>query len=80
MKGNVVGTCYTMLFCSRALASRDMPTRPLAELNVVLPLPLPPMASSTTASQEELKQHKIPVAWRDQCSACVCIPLSIGVA
>ncbi|KAI0719218.1 B18 subunit of NADH:ubiquinone oxidoreductase [Fomitopsis betulina] len=34
------------------------------------------MASSTTASQEELKQHKIPVAWRDQCSALL-IPLNV---
>jgi NADH-ubiquinone oxidoreductase B18 subunit (NDUFB7) len=27
--------------------------------------------SSTTASQEELKAHKVPLAWRDQCSAYV---------
>lgn len=29
------------------------------------------MASATTASQEELKAHRIPLGWRDQCSACV---------
>ena len=29
------------------------------------------MASGTTASQTELKAHKVPLAWRDQCSACV---------
>jgi hypothetical protein len=27
--------------------------------------------SSTTASQEELKAHRVPLAWRDQCSAYV---------
>jgi NADH dehydrogenase (ubiquinone) 1 beta subcomplex subunit 7 len=27
--------------------------------------------SSTTASQEELKTHRVPLAWRDQCSAYV---------
>ncbi len=27
--------------------------------------------TSTTASQEELKAHRIPLAWRDQCSAYV---------
>jgi hypothetical protein len=27
------------------------------------------MTSSTTASQEELKAAKVPVAWRDGCSA-----------
>lgn len=29
------------------------------------------MTSSTTASQEELKAHKVPLAWRDGCSAYV---------
>jgi len=28
------------------------------------------MASSTTASQTELKAAQVPLAWRDQCSAC----------
>lgn len=28
-----------------------------------------PMAASTTASQEELKAAKVPLAWRDRCSA-----------
>ena len=31
--------------------------------------------SSTTASQEELKAHRVPLAWRDQCSAYVFIPM-----
>ncbi|KAF6744692.1 hypothetical protein DFP72DRAFT_1078172 [Ephemerocybe angulata] len=26
--------------------------------------------SSTLASQEDLKKHKIPLLWRDGCSAC----------
>ncbi|KAJ7645119.1 NADH-ubiquinone oxidoreductase B18 subunit-domain-containing protein [Mycena polygramma] len=34
------------------------------------------MPSSTTASQEELKAHKVPLQWRDGCSALV-IPLNI---
>ncbi|KAJ7785217.1 NADH-ubiquinone oxidoreductase B18 subunit-domain-containing protein [Mycena maculata] len=34
------------------------------------------MPSSTTASQEELKAHRVPVQWRDGCSALV-IPLNI---
>ncbi|KAH9843503.1 NADH-ubiquinone oxidoreductase B18 subunit-domain-containing protein [Rhodofomes roseus] len=34
------------------------------------------MASSTTASQEELKQNRVPLAWRDQCSALL-IPLNV---
>ncbi|THH11675.1 hypothetical protein EW146_g7971 [Bondarzewia mesenterica] len=34
------------------------------------------MASATTASQEELKAHKVPIAWRDQCSALL-IPLNV---
>ena len=34
------------------------------------------MAASTTASQEELKAHRIPLAWRDQCSSCVVTLLS----
>ncbi|KAI0693465.1 NADH-ubiquinone oxidoreductase B18 subunit-domain-containing protein [Cytidiella melzeri] len=34
------------------------------------------MAASTTASQTELKQHKIPVGWRDQCSALL-LPLNV---
>ncbi|KAF9817234.1 hypothetical protein IEO21_03598 [Rhodonia placenta] len=34
------------------------------------------MTSSTTASQEELKQAKIPLAWRDQCSAML-LPLNV---
>ncbi|KZT36778.1 hypothetical protein SISSUDRAFT_1063389 [Sistotremastrum suecicum HHB10207 ss-3] len=34
------------------------------------------MASSTTASQEELKKYKVPVAWRDGCSALL-IPLNV---
>ena len=29
------------------------------------------MSSTTTASQEELKAHRVPLAWRDQCSAYV---------
>jgi NADH-ubiquinone oxidoreductase B18 subunit (NDUFB7) len=29
------------------------------------------MPSSTTASQTELKAARVPIAWRDQCSACV---------
>ncbi|KAK7694453.1 hypothetical protein QCA50_001639 [Cerrena zonata] len=33
------------------------------------------MTSSTTASQTELKQARIPLAWRDQCSALL-IPLN----
>ncbi|KAH7930338.1 hypothetical protein BV22DRAFT_1055291 [Leucogyrophana mollusca] len=33
------------------------------------------MPSSQTASQEELKAAKVPVAWRDQCSALL-IPLN----
>ncbi|PPQ86632.1 hypothetical protein CVT25_006816 [Psilocybe cyanescens] len=28
------------------------------------------MASSTTASQEELKANRVPLGWRDSCSAC----------
>ena len=31
--------------------------------------------SSTTASQEELKAHRVPLAWRDQCSAYVFLSL-----
>ncbi|KAJ7445225.1 B18 subunit of NADH:ubiquinone oxidoreductase [Mycena galericulata] len=34
------------------------------------------MPSETTASQEELKAHRVPVQWRDGCSALV-IPLNI---
>ncbi|KZT21254.1 hypothetical protein NEOLEDRAFT_1244693 [Neolentinus lepideus HHB14362 ss-1] len=34
------------------------------------------MASLTTASQEELKAHKVPLGWRDQCSALL-IPLNV---
>ncbi|KDQ65141.1 hypothetical protein JAAARDRAFT_117911 [Jaapia argillacea MUCL 33604] len=34
------------------------------------------MPSSTTASQTELKANKVPLAWRDGCSALV-IPLNI---
>ncbi|TFK45475.1 hypothetical protein OE88DRAFT_1639881 [Heliocybe sulcata] len=34
------------------------------------------MASSNTASQEELKAHKVPLGWRDQCSALL-IPLNV---
>ncbi|GJE83950.1 NDUFB7, NADH dehydrogenase 1 beta subcomplex [Phanerochaete sordida] len=34
------------------------------------------MASSTTASQEELKAAKVPLAWRDRCSALL-IPLNV---
>ncbi|ETW84650.1 hypothetical protein HETIRDRAFT_314750 [Heterobasidion irregulare TC 32-1] len=34
------------------------------------------MASATTASQEELKTNKVPIAWRDQCSALL-IPLNV---
>ncbi|OAX41092.1 hypothetical protein K503DRAFT_538304 [Rhizopogon vinicolor AM-OR11-026] len=33
------------------------------------------MPSSHTASQEELKAAKVPLAWRDQCSALL-IPLN----
>ncbi|KAG1740364.1 NADH-ubiquinone oxidoreductase B18 subunit-domain-containing protein [Suillus lakei] len=33
------------------------------------------MPSSLTASQEELKAAKVPLAWRDQCSALL-IPLN----
>lgn len=29
------------------------------------------MTSSTAASQSELKAAKVPLGWRDQCSACV---------
>ncbi|KAF8131028.1 NADH-ubiquinone oxidoreductase B18 subunit-domain-containing protein [Boletus edulis] len=34
------------------------------------------MVSAHTASQEELKLAKVPVAWRDQCSALL-IPLNV---
>ncbi|KAI9452987.1 NADH-ubiquinone oxidoreductase B18 subunit-domain-containing protein [Russula earlei] len=34
------------------------------------------MSSSTTASQEELKAHRVPLAWRDQCSALL-LPLNV---
>ncbi|KAA1476701.1 hypothetical protein DENSPDRAFT_843752 [Dentipellis sp. KUC8613] len=34
------------------------------------------MATSTTASQTELKQNQVPIAWRDQCSALL-IPLNV---
>jgi len=34
------------------------------------------MASSTTASQEELKANRVPLAWRDSCSALL-IPLNV---
>ncbi|KAI0084220.1 NADH-ubiquinone oxidoreductase B18 subunit-domain-containing protein [Irpex rosettiformis] len=34
------------------------------------------MASSTTASQTELKQAKVPLGWRDQCSALL-LPLNV---
>jgi len=34
------------------------------------------MATATTASQEQLKAHKVPVAWRDGCSALL-IPLNV---
>ncbi|KAI9059005.1 hypothetical protein FKP32DRAFT_1680140 [Trametes sanguinea] len=34
------------------------------------------MTSSTTASQAELKAAKIPLGWRDQCSALL-IPLNV---
>lgn len=35
------------------------------------------MVSSTTASQEELIKHQVPVQWRDNCSACVVVPLRL---
>ncbi|KAF7360795.1 NADH dehydrogenase [ubiquinone] 1 beta subcomplex subunit 7 [Mycena venus] len=34
------------------------------------------MTSSTTASQSELKAHRVPVQWRDGCSALI-IPLNV---
>ncbi|KAF9467731.1 B18 subunit of NADH:ubiquinone oxidoreductase [Collybia nuda] len=34
------------------------------------------MASGGTASQTELKQNKVPIAWRDQCSALL-LPLNV---
>ncbi|CCL99005.1 uncharacterized protein FIBRA_01013 [Fibroporia radiculosa] len=34
------------------------------------------MTSSTTASQTELKDAKVPLAWRDQCSALL-LPLNV---
>ncbi|KAH9927857.1 B18 subunit of NADH:ubiquinone oxidoreductase [Amylocystis lapponica] len=34
------------------------------------------MASSTTASQTEQKSARLPLAWRDQCSALL-IPLNV---
>ncbi|KAJ6586412.1 NADH-ubiquinone oxidoreductase B18 subunit-domain-containing protein [Mycena vulgaris] len=34
------------------------------------------MPSSTTASQEELKAYRVPVQWRDGCSALL-IPLNL---
>jgi NADH-ubiquinone oxidoreductase B18 subunit (NDUFB7) len=36
--------------------------------------------SSTTASQEELKAHRVPLAWRDQCSAYVVTVYSCAVS
>ena len=32
--------------------------------------------SSTTATREELKAHRVPLAWRDQCSALL-LPLNV---
>lgn len=37
------------------------------------------MSSSTTASQEELKAHRVPLGWRDGCSAYVPIYLTLAV-
>ncbi|KAF9555255.1 hypothetical protein CPC08DRAFT_737431 [Agrocybe pediades] len=34
------------------------------------------MSSSTTASQEELKANRVPLGWRDSCSALL-IPLNV---
>ncbi|KAE9404608.1 hypothetical protein BT96DRAFT_877521 [Gymnopus androsaceus JB14] len=34
------------------------------------------MSSSTTASREEMKAARIPLGWRDQCSALL-IPLNV---
>ncbi|EIM85415.1 uncharacterized protein STEHIDRAFT_122352 [Stereum hirsutum FP-91666 SS1] len=34
------------------------------------------MAVSTTASQEEMKQYKLPIGFRDRCSALL-IPLNV---
>jgi len=34
------------------------------------------MASELTASQTELKAHKVPLPWRDQCSALL-LPLNV---
>ncbi|KAL5530784.1 hypothetical protein ACEPAF_7042 [Sanghuangporus sanghuang] len=34
------------------------------------------MASAGTASHEELKAHKVPLGWRDQCSSLL-IPLNV---
>ena len=39
--------------------------------HVTRPLPAFTMASSTTASETEMKAAKLPLGWRDQCSACV---------
>ena len=39
-----------------------------------------PDMSSTTASQEELKAHRVPLAWRDQCSAYVITVYSYAVS
>ena len=36
---------------------------------VTVRVELATMTSSTTASQEELKKHKVPLSWRDSCSA-----------
>ena len=37
------------------------------------------MTSSTTASQTELKAAKVPVGWRDQCSAYVLLLQPVNV-
>ena len=40
---------------------------------------LPPMVSTHTASREELKAAKVPIAWRDQCSMYASLSVWMGL-
>ena len=51
----------------------------LVQLTRIQPTPTIDMSSSTTASQEELKANRVPLGWRDSCSACVVILFATSI-
>ncbi|KAJ3523826.1 hypothetical protein NMY22_g11268 [Coprinellus aureogranulatus] len=61
---------------STCLVSRHPQFVRLSESRADNGVELATMTSSTTASQEELKKHRVPLGWRDGCSALL-IPLNV---